>query len=276
MKHLSQIALNSLPVPSTEKLIHAIQDVFILRMLESPICSSEARCPVCGGNDGHDAYINSIGYERMWFCSNLHCLALFRRSNKNPSKTIAESKRSIEWPKFCEINGIGDIHGDVKFEKLEQSKQKIDYLLSFCKKPHSIIVMQGPPGTGKTYAAMGVCELFTRKNPSCFFFTQDELCSQWLDAMKGDRMTVFRQKISICNVLVIDDFATKEPPPGFLQFFMDIINTRLQWTDRGTIITTNLDAKNLSKFCGDSLMDRLNTGQLFTFEGKSKRTKTAI
>jgi DNA replication protein DnaC len=75
---------------------------------------------------------------------------------------------------------------------------------------------------------------------------------------------------------VIDDFGTAEMSPGFMSFFMDLINTRMQWSNRGTIITTNLNDTKFSEYCGEALADRINTGQLFEFKGKSKRVKKPL
>jgi DNA replication protein DnaC len=71
--------------------------------------------------------------------------------------------------------------------------------------------------------------------------------------------------------LIVDDFGTNEPSDKFMGFFMDLINSRMQWEKRGTVITTNLDEKKLGQFCGDALSDRLNTGTLLIFEGKTRR-----
>ncbi len=131
--------------------------------------------------------------------------------------------------------------------------------------------MQGPAGSGKTYSAMATCELFTRDDGSCLFFTQKQLADQWQANFNSDKPYLFREKIYSYALLVVDDFGTKDPTPGFLEFFMDVINTRMQWKRRGTIITTNLDDKNMAQFCGSSLSDRLNTGQKLIFTGKTKR-----
>jgi DNA replication protein DnaC len=189
---------------------------------------------------------------------------------------LATPKRALEWPLFCEISGIGDLHYGVKFENIQQSAGKVDYLLKFAAKPYGIIFMQGEPGTGKTFASMAVCELFTRKNTSCIFTTQKQMLNNWLDTFKSDRVSNYIERVSNCNLLVLDDFGVGDVSPGFMSFFMDLINTRMQWSDRGTIITTNLDAKTFAVFCGEALSDRINTGQQFVFKGKTRRTQTVL
>jgi IstB-like ATP binding protein len=277
MKLLSKIAKDCLPKKQEPQLVHAIQNTFVVIDLPTPILSSEATCPICKGNKGYSCLIDpKVSNKRMWFCSEPDCTALVQRSSFKGSQTMAKVKRSIEWPLFCEMNNIGDLHHDVSFEKIEQSETKIDYLRRFSKTPQGIILMEGEAGTGKTYASMALCELFTRTNCSCLFFTADRLAKQWLDTFKGEGQIGFTDRLKQVSLLVVDDFGTGEPSPGFMQFFMELINTRMQWSNRGTVISTNLAEEKLSKFCGEALSDRFKTGQKFQFKDKSKRKKTVI
>jgi DNA replication protein DnaC len=210
---------------------------------------------------------------RVWMCLRV-C-----NGSKLPGNIQEYKKpsRTIEWQEFCDLNNMGDLVYDVKFEGVSQSQAKIDYLMKFSKKPSGIIYMYGKPGTGKSYAAMALCELFTRNNSSCKWYTQEKMASQWLETFKENQSSNFRSRLETCSILVIDDFGTTEPPPGFLKFFMDLVSYRMQWSNKGTVITTNLDPDNtLPKFCGDTLMDRLRTGQGFKFEGPSRRKKTDL
>lgn len=277
MKLLSKLAKEYLPKSQEGRLIHAIQDAFVLKHLDSPIMSNEARCPMCGGTNGMTCAVDPVRTkDNMWFCLEDDCRAMIDRSYPKGDQWTPKSKRSVEWPLFCEMNDMGDLVHDVAFEKIEQSSAKIEYLLKFAKAPKGIILMEGDTGTGKTYASMALCELFTRTNSSCMFFTGDGLSKKWQDTFKSERPSGLIQKLKEVNLLVVDDFGTGEPSPGFMQFFMELINTRLQWSNRGTVISTNLDDKRLGKFCGEALTDRLNTGQKFVFKDKSRRKQTVL
>lgn len=272
MRLIGDIAKNIIPKNDTTKIIHAIQQPFMIKYLDNPILETEAQCSICGGNEGKSCYVDpSKSDQTVWFCTKPNCMATSRLSRGTLCAEPPKPLRSILWPSWCEINGIGNRNRDVKFERIEQNERKLRYLLKFTEKPQGIIVMQGPTGTGKTYAALGTCELFTRTNGACLFFTQETLTTIYQDSFKLDRSGV-KAKILKYPLLVIDEFGLREPAPGFLSFFMDMINSRMDWDDRGTIITTNLGDKKLSEFCGDSLMDRLNTGQKFIFDGPTRRT----
>jgi len=272
MKKLSDIAESLMPNGS-EKMINALYQPFGIKYLETPILASEAICSICSGSRGMSCLVDPISSDDVaWFCIEPHCMALVRESKPKPSLPTSHVKRSILWPSWCELNGIGDLCGKgVKFEDINQSEGKIQYLKKFASSPTGIIIMQGSPGSGKTYAALATCELFTRTNSSCLFFTQKQMIDQWASSFQSDKPWVFKDKCCRMSVLIVDDFGLCEPPPKFLDFFIDIINTRMQWSNRGTIITTNLDEKKLSEFCGASLMDRLNTGQPFIFSNQSRR-----
>ncbi len=276
MKLMSEIAKKIMPEQEI-KLIHAIRDVFIIKYLKEPIFSNEAICPMCNGNKGYTCLIDpQSSDQRVWFCLNGVCLTAMRRSTYKTYQPTTQAKRSLEWPLFCEINQMGDLVHDTKFEKIEQSKPKIEYLLKFSKNPTGIILMQGESGTGKTYAAMGLCELFTRTSQSCRFFTQERLIKDWLESKNLLNPSTFIDKINNVSLLVIDDFGLRDCTPAFLDLFMSIINTRMQWSNRGTVITTNLNEKKISEFCGEALTDRINTGQKFEFKDKSRRKPTII
>lgn len=272
MKLVSNLAKKYIPEQENDVVIHAIQHPFHMQYLENPIMSTEAVCPMCDGKKGLCCLIEAGKQSRVWFCVEPVCLATVKRSGATRTQGSLNNKRSLEWPLFCELNNLGDMVLDVAFEKVDQSNEKKAFLLKFAQKPNGIILMKGPKGTGKTYASLGLCEMYTRNSSSCLFYTQDTLAAAWMEAQKTDRAMSFRDKIHKVNLLIIDDFGLREAPAGFMQFFMSAIDTRMQWSTRGTVISTNLNDDMLSKYCGDSLIDRLNTGQPFHFNGKSRRT----
>lgn len=240
--------------------------------INPPVWAKDFSCPFCGG-DEYTLWKHDIE-KTIWFCKRV-CLASRLPKQDEVTSNIPKTQRSIEWPLFCDLNGIGDIHHDVKFEYVNQSQEKLDYMLKFATSPRGIILMRGGTGSGKTYAAMGICEYYTRTNKLCIFTTQKLMISNWLISFSDINNTYISQ-VSNVPLLVIDDFGLNEPNPKFLEFFMELINTRMQWKNRGTIITTNLDSKSFIAFCGGALCNRILTGQIFEFTGKSRRTKNIL
>ena len=245
--------------------------------LDTPVISCEKECDLCGSTACYCPLVDpEQSAARTWLCANPHCDVYKSVSDTLPRQTTVNRGRAVLWPKFCELNGIGDENYNVKFEEITQNVSKVSYLLKFATNPRGIILMRGETGTGKTYSSMAVCELFTRTNTSAIFCTQKQMLSKWLDTFKAGEYNNFIERVTNCNLLVIDDFGIGEMSPGFLGFFMDLVNTRLQWTNRGTIVSTNLNKKDFSKTCGQALLDRISTGQEFEFVGDSKRKKTVL
>lgn len=248
----------------------------------TPAClSSEKICDYCHGKPHFTPSIGNLQPEnpkaKIWLCANPFCDVYNKRSPFKTSQPTAKEKRSQEWPLFCEINNIGDEHYDVTFEKINQSQAKISCMFKFVSSPRGIILMRGDPGTGKTYAAMAICEFFTRTNTSAIFTTQKQMSNNWLETFKAtERHNNYLERLSNVSLLVIDDFGTGEPNPKFMEVFMEVINTRLQWKSRGTVITTNLDNNKFSLYCGEALSDRIITGQIFDFKDKTRRKQTIL
>lgn len=276
MKTIKSITQNILEKEKQGKLVDMIAVLGGYRKLENPTMSTDLKCMICDNKEHYTPLIDpKVDGKRVWVCAKGDCVTNSKENTSRATTTQVDVKRCVEWPLYCEMNGIGNAYHDIQFENIEQSPAKIAFLRMFASKPKGIIFMQGDPGTGKTFAAMALCELFTRTKISSLFCTQKQMAYNWIETFKSD-INNYLDKINKVSLLVIDDFGTAELPPGFLSFFMDVINTRMQWKDRGTVITTNLNNKKLNDYCGSALADRIMTGQQMKFEGKTRRKQTIL
>lgn len=278
MKQISRMAKKELPMPTKPQIVNMIASVGGWKKLNQPMLSTDVKCLICNG-DAHYTWPVDAKNEsgnRVWFCANAYCETMETKNRPTSISTPPPLKRAVLWPLFCEIMGIGDLLHDVRFELIDQSKEKLSYLLKFSQKPTGLIYMTGSKGTGKTYACLGLCELYTRKSTSCMFLSQRKLYDEWLKNTDNQSHSHFLEKVSTNELLVVDDFGTGEISTKFMTYFMDLINTRLQWSNRGTVINTNLDDQTLVKICGDALSDRLRTGQIFQFTGETRRKKAIL
>lgn len=239
-------------------------------LLQTPMLSTQMKCGWCKGKECYtpDFSLDRPGIK-LWICANPVCASNKRPSREREYQDTSPKVRALEWPLFCEINGLGDIDHEVTFEKIKQSPGKLDYMFKFSNSPSGIIFMRGDPGTGKTYASLGICEYFTRRERSCMFITQQKVYDTWLD--KSNTEQFYHVKL-----LVVDDFGTGDISSGFMKFFFNLINSRIQWRSKGTVITTNLDIHKFNEVCGEALADRIMTGQQFEFIGETRRKKTIL
>lgn len=275
MKMLKDLIFNNLPAKEQNVIVELIAVIGDWKKLGKPTLAEELRCLICGGSDYFAPYVDPVkDTRRVWMCADVNCESMSLKNAKSGVDVAPPYPIGVPWPLYCERNGIGDVYHNVRFEDIKQSKEKIAYMLKFLEKPQGIILMQGNPGTGKTYAAMGMCQFFLRKDTSCHFCTQQQMLDKWLEIKVNGLISNYIEKIRTVKLLVIDDFGTGDISPAFMKFFFDLINTRLQWTERGTVITTNLDNEKMSDFCGEALIDRILTGQIFKFNNTtSRRTK---
>jgi IstB-like ATP binding protein len=277
MKIAGNIGRQMVKKEDVPKLVHFIAVVGGWKKLKEPKMSNELKCLLCGEQSCFTPLVEPTqGDERVWLCGNLSC-GLYNKANMPQATTIEPTqKRAVLWQIWCQINEVGDVNHDVTFEGIEQSAGKIEYLKKFVVNPSGIILMEGEPGTGKTFCSLATCEYLTRTETSVIFMTQKQMMDKWLATFKEEKPSNFVNKVKECTLLVIDDFGTSEPSPGFMTFFMDVINTRLQWKKRGTIVTTNLNAEKFNQYCGEALADRILTGQKFIFEGNTRRIKQPL
>lgn len=270
MKNMSTIALKTIAFNKDPIICDHVMAPEGMMPVDPPILATEHKCQWCGTETHYCPFVDpNKSRSRLWLCSNVNCLTYKLTKSYNPSLESKKLHRAILWPLFCEFNGIGNLHHDVTFENVKQSEGKISFMLKFIAQPQGLILMQGNSGTGKTYAALGMCEMFTRKDSACIFTTQTKIEEKW-----QDKLTM--SQLLNCKLLVIDDFGVAEMSKEFLKYFMDLMNTRLQWSDKGTVITTNLSKQKLVDYCGEALADRINTGQLFQFFGESRRKVMAL
>jgi len=263
----------SFEIDRSNQLVHCYMSAWGYLPINPPVYAQDFKCPYC---EETRYFLYRVDKETMaWGCGRV-CEASKLKKQGTCGDTPVTPQRALLWPLFCEINGIGDVHHDVRFENVHQTKGKLDYMLKFATKPKGIILMRGDPGCGKTYASLAICEFFTRKDTDCIFTTQKQMAANWLDTFKADKVSGYIPRVNNTSLLVVDDFGTADMPSGFMSFFMDLINTRMQWTNRGTVITTNLAVEKFNQFCGEALTDRIMTGQVFEFKGKSRRETTLL
>ncbi len=241
-------------------------------VLTTPILSTGYTCRYCNQTAHHAPLLDpSISNKRVWICANAFCDVNKTISLKSNGNTPTPISYGLEWPLFCEYNGIGDLFYTLKFEDMNQDKKRIEFFFKFACHPAGVIFMQGTTGSGKTFAAMAICELFIRRSTSCIFITHRNLKKEYEYSYKTRDCSTTLDRLPTIDLLVIDDFGTGETSPSFMEFFMGVLDTRNQYSNKGTIITTNLDNQGLSDKFGDALNDRIRTGQKFIFKEKSRR-----
>jgi DNA replication protein DnaC len=263
--------------PSTEvKIIHTIMTRNGTVPLEKSMRSTEIVCKFCGGDKGYTCKDNpEESNKNCWICANFRCEvttgAEWWKEKYLKLETRVRLQKGVCWAVFCEINSIGDVYHDLKFDDIEfkdEIKQILKKHITSCQ---GIVIFHGVIGKGKTYTALCMLQLFTTENSSAIFIKQKRLFDEWLEFTRNGNFSLFRKKIEGVCFLVIDDVGTKDLTPSFLEFLLDIIDFRMQWKRKLTVITTNVLNENFSETFGDRLADRLSTAFCLKFSGESRR-----
>lgn len=270
---MTKLLSNLAALPASEpKMVNQIAVIGGWRKLDKPTLSTELKCLICEGTNHYNPLIDpELGSERVWICGNGHCAVNDKKNSIKATTIQVKPQRAILWPLFCEISGLGDRYHNVSYENIKQSEKTKNALSSFLTGDHPFLILFGQKGIGKTYSSLGLCELKTRTSDSCIFTTHRKMLDDWTNTFKEERPSGYIKKLEQTELLVVDDFGTAEASSKFMSFFMDLMNTRMQWKKRKTIITTNLDDPQFIKVCGDSLVDRFRTGININYSGESRR-----
>ena len=236
--------------------------------LEPPQKSSEMRCRRCDSALGYSPFLDpSVSDERMWFCATPACVKL----DKLPRGNLPKPQRGRDWMEFCDSHEIGDEFHRATLERIDQPQPVLDKVIAFANKPKGVLMITGTPGTGKTFAALGITEYHLRKNSDARFYKAGLLAEKWANRM-AEGSSYLLSDLQKCGLLVIDDIAQGTCTPSFLNLVFEILSCRMDWSNRGTILTTNASPESVINMVGEALSDRLRTQTWIKTQGKSRRS----
>ena len=129
------------------------------------------------------------------------------------------------------------------------------YLRNFDKRKGNLL-FTGKPGLGKTFLSHCIAGELLSRGKTVVYLSAEELFSllaatQWRQRAESDEEKIrareereFREYIYGCDFLIIDDLGTEFGNAFTASAFFTLLNERLI-TKRGTLISTNLDPKQL-------------------------------
>lgn len=136
-------------------------------------------------------------------------------------------------------------------------------------------VIAGANGTGKTTLSSQMLvamykRLSRERAVSAKLVKVSVLYQQWLDAMRQGSVYALLMQLGEFDVLVLDDLGVRAPAEGWREWLITLVDYRLDHLKR-TIITTNLNAKDIAGQFGETFMSRILVGTQIRLEGEDRR-----
>ena len=162
------------------------------------------------------------------------------------------------------------------FKEMNQSEEDKNTLHEYAKHPQGYLLLSGTNGSGKSYAAEAIYNMNTPyrlpqyDSDRAIFITQAALNTECNSNLE-ERMLIL-DKYKNVKLLVLDDLGTRKPTEAFSDFLYDIIDFR--WRNRdelATIITTNLNSKEVRTMFGDAILSRIASNMIKRWEHEDRR-----
>lgn len=179
----------------------------------------------------------------------------------------------MSWKIFCEIHKVGVRYQSVHITKCDLlSKDIINQGYAWCRNPHSLVVT-GNTGRGKTHFSFSLAReaVFKLGVSKVRWIKSKSLDDKILKSINefGDA-SYFIQNICETECLFIDDFGVDRDSNRTERDYYEIIDNR--WENKLlTIISTNLDYKQIEKIYGSRIASRLKDFEWIVFDGPDLR-----
>jgi len=144
----------------------------------------------------------------------------------------------------------------------------------FHSKPTGFLLLAGTNGTGKTFSSKAIYnEYFVEDSDFKMILNQSDLNIKWQEQMEKWNSTLYLlNQIVNTKLLVLDDIGTRVPSVAFMDFLYIIADKRHEKKNTcGTIITTNLNAKDMREKFGDAFVSRVASGICVRYDGPDRR-----
>jgi DNA replication protein DnaC len=158
------------------------------------------------------------------------------------------------------------------FAECNQSEESLNIFRKFSKDLSGFMLLAGKNGTGKSFAARCIMDASGIYDSDFkMFITQAQLNLKWQKQIADWGETNFLlQQVIQTQLLVLDDIGTRTPTDSFMDFLYAIVD--LRYNRRcATIITTNLNSKDMRARFGDAFVSRVASGIVLKFEGNDRR-----
>lgn len=163
------------------------------------------------------------------------------------------------------------------FDGMKQSEEDKNQLLMYARNPQGFLLISGSNGSGKSYAAEAIYNLNTPfrlpeyDSEKALFINQSQLNLDYIQSFQNQQFMI--EKYQNTRLLVLDDIGTRKPSDGFMDFLYLIVDSRwINREEKGTIITTNRNSREIREMFGDSFLSRVASGIIKRWDHDDRRS----
>jgi len=178
-----------------------------------------------------------------------------RRKISHPAEDYFLENAGI--PRAFRNRNFDNFMVDSRYPSLQKAKLAIlKYAEEYPAVDGGLLIM-GPSGTGKTHLVVALCrKLISEKGIDCLFVDFREALRTYSALQTGEKRENFLNNLSSVELLVIDDFASRDVSDWEEDFIFRLINRRYL-EELPVILTTVFRGKELEEKIGTRLRSRL-------------------
>jgi chromosomal replication initiator protein len=124
------------------------------------------------------------------------------------------------------------------------------------------LFVHGSCGLGKTHLLQGLCSRFSQIHPTrkWLYLTAEEFTNEYLAALRGGKVEIFRRRTRELDLLVIDDVHFLSGKKATQEEFLHTFNA-IEALGRQVVMASDSHPKEISEF-GESLVNRFVSGMV--------------
>jgi chromosomal replication initiator protein len=150
------------------------------------------------------------------------------------------------------------------------------YVAEFPGVQYNPLFIHGNCGLGKTHLLQGLCKKFIEHHPTkrWLYLTGEEFTNEFLSALRGNKLDVFRRKMRDLDLLVIDDVHFLGGKKATQEEFLHTFNA-IEAMGRQVVLASDNHPKMIEEF-GESLTNRFVSGMVVRIDPPNFATRCEI
>jgi chromosomal replication initiator protein len=158
----------------------------------------------------------------------------------------------------------------------QMAHSTISYVAEFPGAQYNPLFVHGSCGLGKTHLLQGLCKEFVEKQPTkrWMYMTGEEFTNEFVMALRGNKLDVFRRKMRDLDLLVIDDVHFLGGKKATQEEFLHTFNA-IEAMGRQVVMASDNHPKLIAEF-GESLINRFVSGMVVRVDPPNFATRVQL